>query len=101
MLETLVEIAVMLMGLVAISMMAILPTLLVVGWFAMMAFAVLFAIATLAMEIWMLLDCIKREEFKAIKGENAKMMWVLILMFTGAIGAVIYYFLEKHEPKKK
>lgn len=46
--------------------------------------------------LWMLIDCLKRQDDKfAIGGNNAKLIWVLVIIFTGLIGALIYYFLIK------
>ncbi len=45
---------------------------------------------------WMLIDCLKRPDDKfAAGGNNAKLIWVLVIIFTGLIGALIYYFLIK------
>ncbi len=30
-----------------------------------------------------------------IGGNNAKLIWVLVIVFTGLIGALLYYFLIK------
>ncbi len=48
--------------------------------------------------LWMLIDCLKRpdEQFK-VGGNNAKLIWVLVIIFTGLIGALIYYFLIKRQ----
>ncbi len=48
--------------------------------------------------LWMLIDCLKRpdDEF-AIGGNYAKLIWVLVIVFVGFIGALIYYFLIKKE----
>ena len=46
--------------------------------------------------LWMLIDCLKRQDDNfAVGGNNAKLIWVLVIIFTGFIGAVIYYFLIK------
>ncbi|MCZ7403370.1 MAG: PLDc N-terminal domain-containing protein [Candidatus Methanoperedens sp.] len=46
--------------------------------------------------LWMLIDCLKRLDDKfATGGNNAKLIWVLVIIFTGLIGALIYYFLIK------
>lgn len=55
--------------------------------------------------IWiiMLVDCAKREneEFPGA-GENTKLLWILIIIFAGGIGAIVYYFLVmKKMPRKK
>ncbi len=46
--------------------------------------------------IWMLIDCIKRQE------EN-KVVWILVIFFIGIIGPLIYYFVAKRprDAKKK
>ncbi len=46
--------------------------------------------------LWMLIDCLKRPDDKfAVGGSNAKLIWILVIIFTGLIGALIYYFLIK------
>jgi prolipoprotein diacylglyceryltransferase len=46
--------------------------------------------------LWMLVDCLKRPDDKfAIGGTYAKLIWVLVIVFVGFIGALIYYFLVK------
>lgn len=43
--------------------------------------------------LWMLIDCIKSDF-----GQNHnKISWILIIIFTGIIGAVLYYFLVKRK----
>lgn len=46
--------------------------------------------------ILMIIDCAKRE----FKGENDKVVWILVLVFLGFIGAIIYYFVVKVNDKK-
>lgn len=44
--------------------------------------------------LWMLTDCLKRQDDKfAVGGNNAKLIWVLVIVFTGIIGALVYYFM--------
>ncbi len=51
--------------------------------------------------LWMLIDCLKRPDDKfAFGGNYAKIIWVLVIIFTGFIGALIYYFLIKREDKQ-
>ncbi len=46
--------------------------------------------------IMMLIDCLKRPDDRfAIGGNNAKLIWILVIILTGFIGALIYYFLIK------
>ena len=55
--------------------------------------------------VWiiMLIDCAKREnEDFPDANPNSKMMWILIIVLAGGIGAIIYYFLVMRKmPKKK
>ncbi|MBP9759100.1 PLDc N-terminal domain-containing protein [Candidatus Dojkabacteria bacterium] len=58
------------------------------------------AIGSLVFWIIMLIDAIKRE----YQNENDKIMWILLLVFTGSIGALVYFFVEyrkKHSKAKK
>ena len=41
--------------------------------------------------IWMLIDCATRES----KEGNDKLVWVIIIIFTHLIGAIIYYFVRR------
>jgi hypothetical protein len=52
--------------------------------------------------LWMLIDCLKRKDdmFK-FGGNNAKLIWVLVIIFTGLIGALIYYFLIKRTDSRQ
>lgn len=56
----------------------------------------LFIIAMIAFWIYMLVDAIKRE----YKQPNDKLLWVLIVLLAGFLGAIIYYFVVKREGKK-
>lgn len=60
------------------------------------AIAVILAIVLFVFWLWMLIDCLKRlDDNFAIGGNYAKLIWVLVIIFTGLIGALIYYFLIK------
>jgi uncharacterized membrane protein len=55
--------------------------------------------------VWIisLVDCAKREnlEFPS-PSDNSKVLWVLIIVLAGGVGAIIYYFLVmKKMPRKK
>ena len=45
--------------------------------------------------ILMLIDCIKRK----FKDDTEKIIWILVIIFTGIIGALIYYFIVKNKKK--
>ena len=51
-----------------------------------LAVFMLFGLACFAFWVWMLVDCCRRE----FNGDNDKLIWVLVLIFTGALGALIY-----------
>jgi hypothetical protein len=40
--------------------------------------------------LWMLIDCLKRS-FKD------KLLWVLIMIFLGPLGSILYFFLVKNK----
>ena len=60
-------------------------------WFL---FAALF-IGLLVFWIWSLVDVLKRD----FKGENDKLVWVLVIVLAGVIGAIIYYFVGRAQGK--
>jgi hypothetical protein len=51
----------------------------------------LVALAAFAFWLWMLIDVIT----KCPSEENKKIIWILIVIFTGAIGAAVYYFVQR------
>lgn len=46
--------------------------------------------------IWMIIDCVNN---KQLQQGNDKLVWILIIVFTNWIGALIYFFVQR--PKKK
>jgi tellurite resistance protein TehA-like permease len=59
---------------------------------------IIFFIAALALAIFlfifwilMIIDCAKRE----FKGDEEKIVWILVLIFINWLGALIYYFAVK------
>ena len=48
-------------------------------------------LAMIAFWLWMLIDVIT----KCPSEENKKLIWILIVIFTGIIGAIIYYFVQR------
>ncbi len=66
------------------------------GWLlgmglGVMLFCFVLGIASFVFWIAMLIDCLKKKFSK----DNDKIVWVLVLVFAGIIGAVIYYFVAK------
>jgi len=49
------------------------------------------ALAALAFTIWMLIDAIKRVPSEG----NTKLIWILVIIFTGVIGSAIYFFVQR------
>jgi glucan phosphoethanolaminetransferase (alkaline phosphatase superfamily) len=47
--------------------------------------------------ILMLIDCLKRR----FKESSEKIVWILVIIFTQIIGAMIYYFIVKVNDKKR
>jgi len=45
--------------------------------------------------IFMIIDVAKRN----FKSENDKIVWILVVILAGFIGAIIYYFVIKHPDK--
>lgn len=60
---------------------------------------IILALAVLIFIFWisMLVDCIKRK----FKEDSDKIIWIIVIIFTGVIGASIYYFIVKTKDKKK
>jgi sterol desaturase/sphingolipid hydroxylase (fatty acid hydroxylase superfamily) len=46
--------------------------------------------------IWMLIDCATQEPSEG----NDKVIWILVIIFTHFIGALIYYFIRRPERKR-
>ena len=53
-------------------------------------------LAAIAFWIWMLVDCATKEPSEG----NDKVVWILIIVFTNWLGALIYYFVRRPERKK-
>jgi hypothetical protein len=50
----------------------------------------------MAFWIWMLVDCATKEP----SAGNDKVIWILVIIFTHWIGALIYYFVRRPERKR-
>lgn len=59
----------------------------------MLLFILLFALVIFSFVFWilMIIDCAKRKGLS----DGERVAWILVLVFLGAIGAVIYYFAVK------
>lgn len=47
--------------------------------------------------IWMIIDCAKNEPSEG----NDKVIWILVVVLAGVVGAAIYYFVRRPERQKK
>ena len=65
----------------------------VIGTPELLLILLLFALPFFSMA---LIDCLKRpDDRSAIGGNYAKLIWVLVIVFAGFVGALLYYFLIK------
>ncbi len=64
------------------------------AFFLLPLIGVIFAVCVFAFWVMMLVDAIKHAP------EKNKLVWVVVIVFTHIIGALIYYFVEKR-PKNK
>ncbi len=58
-------------------------------WLLMFAFI----IAVMVLWVWMLVDVGRRQ----FTDDNTRLMWVLIIVLAGWIGAIIYYFVGRKQ----
>ncbi len=63
------------------------------GVFLLIGLAICTAIALFVLWIWMLIDCAQAPD--APGDPNTRVIWILILVFTGWLGAVLYYFIVR------
>ena len=64
------------------------------GWLGIVFAAIpLLALFFFVFWIWMLIDAIKNQK-------DNKLMWVLLIIFLNALGAIIYYFSQKRTRAK-
>ena len=59
-------------------------------------FLVPVALAFFAFWLWMLVDCATKEPSQG----NDKIIWILVIIFTHWIGALIYYLVRRPERKR-
>jgi hypothetical protein len=63
------------------------------GLLFLIGFFALLSLAGLAFWIWMLVDCAQNLEERP--GGNRRVVWILILVFTNWLGALVYFFVER------
>jgi hypothetical protein len=62
------------------------------GFFLFFGFLALLSLALTAFWIWMIVDCAQAPEKP---GSNDRVVWILVLIFTHWLGALIYYFVAR------
>ncbi len=55
--------------------------------------AIALAVLLVVFWIWMIIDCAQRN----FKKDNDKIVWILVIVLAGVIGAAIYYFVVKRK----
>tara|TARA_B100002052_G_C15827495_1_gene573659 strand:+ start:636 stop:923 length:288 start_codon:yes stop_codon:yes gene_type:complete len=63
----------------------------IVFYFLCMGISILLGIVSTAFWIWMLVDCCTNEPSEG----NDKVVWILLIVFLGVIGAIVYYFARR------
>lgn len=58
--------------------------------FPLILLVMLISLLLFAAWIWMIVDCAKRKKFR----NGDRVMWILLLVLTGILGMVLYYFME-------
>lgn len=61
--------------------------------FLLIGFAILASLALFAFWLWMLVDCAQAPEKPG--DSSHKIVWILILVFTSWLGAILYFFIER------
>lgn len=64
-----------------------------IGGFLLLACLLLAALGFFALWVWMLVDCAQSPEPPG--NTSHRVTWILILVFTSWIGAVLYYFIVR------
>ena len=64
-----------------------------IGFVLLFGLIILLAIGVFAFWVWMLIDCAQAPE--PAGDSSHRLVWILILVFTGWIGALIYFFVVR------
>jgi len=64
--------------------------------FLMFLFFLPLALLATVFWVWMLVDCATKEPGQG----NDKIIWILVIIFTHWLGALIYYLVRRPERKK-
>jgi hypothetical protein len=66
-------------------------------WCFAIAFAGVIALGGTVVWIWALIDCVTKESDEG----NSRLIWVLIIVFTHLIGAIIYFLVRRPQRLKE
>lgn len=55
--------------------------------------AMVLGVLIFAAWIWVIVDCAKRKKFR----HGDRVLWILLLVLTGIIGMILYYFMEMYK----
>ena len=69
----------------------------IIGYFFLMFFLILMGALLFVFWLMMLIDVINRK----FKESNDKVIWVMVNIFVGILGALIYYFVIYNKDKTK
>lgn len=69
------------------------PGMIMLGVLPLILFMLLLGILLFVVWIWMIIDCAKRNKFKS----GDRVVWILLLVLTGLIGIILYYFMVMRE----
>ncbi len=60
-------------------------------FFLFILFIMFLSVASVVFWIWMLIDCAMNEPSEG----NDKVIWILVILFTQGLGALIYFFVRR------
>ena len=69
------------------------PDMFLLGLIPLLLFILLVGILVFVLWIWMIIDCAKRNKFRS----GDRVVWILLLVLTGLIGMILYYFMVMRE----
>ncbi|MEM4240312.1 MAG: PLD nuclease N-terminal domain-containing protein [Candidatus Woesearchaeota archaeon] len=64
-----------------------------IGIILLILFCFALFLAMFALWIWMIIDCAQRK----FKSDSEKVVWILVIVLLGWLGAIIYYFVVKRK----
>jgi hypothetical protein len=65
-------------------------------WLVFMLGSALVAALSVALWIWMIIDCVTRESDQG----NDKLIWILVIVVVGPLGALIYLLVRRPERQR-